>query len=180
MILGAKTRLRPIERDDLPRFVAWFADPEVRDGLALYLPMSLAQEEQWFEDILKRERETQPFAIEAQTPEGWLHVGSTGFHEIDWHHRHAEFGIAIGEKRFWSQGYGTDTTRTMVGFGFGELNLERIFLRVFEDNARAIRCYEKFGFKHEGRLRRDRFHNGQYSDTLIMGILHQEWQAGTA
>ncbi len=176
MILGAKTRLRPIERDDLPRFVLWFADPEVRDGLALYLPMSLAQEEQWFEDMLKRERDTQPLAIEAQTPEGWLHIGSAGFHEIDWHHRHAEFGIAVGEKRFWSQGYGTDATQTLVGFGFGELNLERIFLRVFADNARAVRCYEKVGFKHEGRLRRDRFHNGQYGDTLIMGILREEWQ----
>jgi len=95
---------------------------------------------------------------------------------LDWRNHCAEFGIVIGDKTFWNNGYGTDTVRTVVGLGFGELNLDRIFLRVFDTNPRAIRCYEKAGFVQEGRLRRDNFHNGKYRDTLMMSILRDEWE----
>ena len=50
-------------------------------------------------------------------------------------------------------------------------------LRVFADNARAIRAYEKVGFQHEGRLRQDNFYNGAYRDTLLMGLLRSDWSA---
>jgi diamine N-acetyltransferase len=56
------------------------------------------------------------------------------------------------------------------------LNLNRIFLRVYENNPRAIRAYEKTGFVHEGRLRQGHFHNGEYLDVLLMGVLRAEWQ----
>ncbi len=68
-------------------------------------------------------RSARIFAIDAQTADGWAHIGSTGFHDVDWRCRHAEFGIMIGDKDFWSRGYGADAVKTLVGFGFGELNL---------------------------------------------------------
>jgi RimJ/RimL family protein N-acetyltransferase len=64
---------------------------------------------------------------------------------------------------------------TLAGWGFNTLNLNRIFLRVFADNARAIRAYEKVGFQHEGRLRQDNYFNGGYRDTLLMGLLRADW-----
>ena len=85
-------------------------------------------------------------------------------------------GIVIGDKAQWGKGYGTDTMRTLVGWGFGELNLHRIALQVYDDNARAVHCYEKVGFKTEGRLRESNFHNGRYRDTLIMALLRAEWE----
>lgn len=63
-----------------------------------------------------------------------------------------------------------------MGLGFGQLNLDRIFLQVFDYNARVIRCYEKAGFVVEGRLRRHHYHDGRYSDELVMGQLREEWQ----
>jgi RimJ/RimL family protein N-acetyltransferase len=188
MILGDLVRLRPIERSDLPRFVKWLADPEVRAGLDLFLPLSEAQEERWFEDNLARPPAEQAWAIDARvaaagagllpsTAEaGWTHVGSCGFHEIDWRNRAGECGIVIGDKAQWGRGFGTDGIRALVGFGFDTLNLHRIMLRVYDDNARAIRSYEKAGFKTEGRLRESDFHGGRYRDTLIMAILRTEWE----
>ena len=61
-------------------------------------------------------------------------------------------------------------------WGFREQNLNRIFLRVFEDNPAAIRCYEKVGFRLEGRLRQDRYQDGRYLDTLVMGLLRDEFE----
>lgn len=184
MILGQNVRLRPLERDDLPRSAAWLADPEVREGIALFMPLSIEDETKWFEEMKKRDRELQILAIDARTPgaastgsaHGWLHIGSMGLNEIDWRIRAAELGIMIGDKHYWSQGYGTDAVRTLVGFGFNELNLNRIFLRVFDFNRRAVRCYEKVGFVLEGRLRQGHYSRGRYCDLLIMGLLREEWK----
>lgn len=180
MILGERVRLRRIERSDLPRFIEWLNDPDVRESLANVYPFSLAQEELWFEGTLKLEPAAQPFAIEARGRSRkveWTHIGGTGFHGVDWRNRSAEVGIFIGREGLWNSGYGTDALRALVRWGFLELNLNRIWLRVYEDNARAIRSYEKVGFRLEGRLRQDRFHAGRYFDTLIMGLLQGELTA---
>ena len=181
MIYAERVRLRRIERSDLPQFVAWLNDPEVREGLALWQPIGLPQEEQWFEATLRQEPALQPFAIEARLGGrragrggSWRLLGVLAFHAIDWKNRSGELGIFIGEKRLWGKGYGTEAFRALVRFGFRELNLNRVYLRVYEENARAIRSYEKIGFKIEGRLRQDRFHDGRYSDTLVMGLLREE------
>ena len=63
----------------------------------------------------------------------------------------------------------------MLRFAFDEMNLNRVSLHVFEFNERAIACYEKCGFKLEGRLREAHFADGKYSDELIMGILRHEF-----
>lgn len=178
MILGHRIRLRPVEKDDLPRYVKWLADPDVRGCIAKHLPVSQTQEEKWFERNLAA-GDTQSWAIDAQPADmavgPWVHIGGAGLHAIDWRHRAAELGIMIGARDYWNRGYGTDTVQTLAAWGFYTLNLNRIFLRVFADNSRAIRCYEKVGFQHEGRLREDNFFNGAYRDTLLMGLLRSDW-----
>jgi len=175
MIVGEKVRLRPIERSDLPRFVAWFGDPEVRRHLLIYLPFSLAQEERWFENLLERLERQRDLVLAIETPEK-VHIGNVGLHSIDWKNRSAELGIAIGEKAYWDQGYGTDAIRTLLGLAFREMNLHRVFLRVNADNARAVRCYEKAGFRREGTLREAMFREGAYRDQYVMSVLELEFK----
>jgi diamine N-acetyltransferase len=176
MIVGNKVRLRPIERDDLPRFVAWFADPEVRRHLTVYLPFSLAQEERWFEGLLERLERQEDVLLAIETADG-AHVGSLGLHAINWKDRCAELGIVIGDKAYWGQGYGSDAIRALLGLAFGEMNLHRVFLRVDADNARGIRCYEKSGFQREGVSRHAVFREGTYHDQVVMSILESEFEA---
>jgi len=178
MIFGERVRLRRVEREDLPRFVQWLNDAEVREHLAAVYPMSHVHEEQWFADTLKLEPALQPFAIDVRAAEAWIHVGGTALHNVDWRNRSAELGIFLGDKSIWGAGYGTDALRTFVAWAFRELNLNRVWLKVYEDNARGIRCYEKVGFRREGRLRQDRFHSGRYQDTLLMGLLREESGSG--
>jgi len=176
MIEGDKVRLRPIERDDLPRFVRWFADAEVRRYLGVYLPFSMAQEERWFEGLLERIERQEDLVLAIETAEG-VHIGNVGLHSINWKDRHAELGIVIGEKMHWSQGYGADAIRTLLRVAFREMNLHRVFLRVDVDNARGIRCYEKAGFQREGIFRDAVFKDGAYTDQYIMSILEAEVDA---
>lgn len=173
MILGENVRLRPIEREDLPRYVAWFGDPEVRRHLTIYLPFSLAQEERWYERMLDGVEGGDNVLLAIETLEG-VHIGNIGLHNIDWKDRSAELGIVIGEKSYWGRGYGARAIRTFLRVAFEEMNLHRVFLRVDSDNARGIRCYQKCGFQKEGLMRDAVFREGQYHDQLLMSVLESE------
>jgi diamine N-acetyltransferase len=175
MIYGKRIRLRAVERADLPNFVRWLNDPEVRAGLTVIYPLSMAEEEQWFEKTSQAPVHERPLVIEVKDGETWLPVGDCGYNAINWRNRSAELGICIGEKSYWNQGLGTECMGLLLGFGFQELNLERIFLRVYDNNPGAIRAYEKAGFVHEGRLRRAEFRQGEYHDVLVMSVLREEW-----
>jgi len=174
MIYGQRVRLRAIERSDIPTFLRWFNDPEVRQYLLMYLPMSEAQEERWFERQL--ESPDHVFGIEARVEDGWKIIGNCGLHRIDWKNRSADLGIVLGEKEFWGQGFGTDATRTLLRFAFHELNLHRVTLLAYDFNPRAIRSYEKAGFRREGTEREALFREGQYHDIHLMAILSHEFQ----
>lgn len=175
MILGERVRLRAIERDDLPRFVSWFNDPEVSRGLAMVFPMRMVDEEEWYASLSQRPEAERAFAIDALDDGEWVHIGSCNVNDLDWRIRKTEAGIAIGEKAYWDRGYGSEAMLLLMQHVFATLNLNRLYLRVFDHNARAKHVYEKLGFKVEGRLRQDHFYQGEYVDTLVMSILAEEY-----
>lgn len=176
MIEGKLVDLRAMEMGDLERNHAWINDREVTRYISRRYEMSLAAEEAWM-----REQAGQPMSFGrtffAIVTKGGRHIGNTNFFNASPEDRSAELGIMIGDKAHWSQGYGTDAMLTLLGFGFGEMNLHRISLNVFAQNARALRCYEKCGFVLEARKRRDFYRNGAYEDLLLMSILRDEWYA---
>jgi RimJ/RimL family protein N-acetyltransferase len=102
-------------------------------------------------------------------------IGDIGLEVINWSNRDAFVGLGIGDRQLWSKGYGTDAMSIMLRYAFTELNLRRVSLSVFEYNPRAIRSYEKAGFRHEGRLRQFLSREGRRWDMLFMGILRAEW-----
>jgi diamine N-acetyltransferase len=175
MFYGKRIRLRRDERGDLPKFVEWLNDPEVRRYISINLPISQANEEGWFENMLKLPAEEQPFAIEIRDQDAWRLVGNCGFFNIDHRSHGAEVGIFIGDRSCWNQGYGTEVMRLLLQIGFNTLNLNRIFLRVDKTNKGGIRAYEKAGFVHEGGFRQATYHDGKYEDLLFMSVLRSEW-----
>ena len=181
MIYGERIRLRRNERSDIPKFVEWLNDPEVCRYLLLRMAISLADEEQWFENMLKLPANEQPFGIEISSPEpsgngnNWRLIGNCSFMDINWTARSVEVGLFIGDKFCWNKGYGTEVMCLLLRLGFETLNLNRVFLRVDEANKGGIRAYEKAGFVHEGRLRQGTFRNGEYRDMLLMSVLRSEW-----
>jgi len=102
-------------------------------------------------------------------------LGLVGLDGILWNQGTAWVGIGIGEREYWGKGYGTDAMRTILHYGFDELNLHRVSLNVFEYNQRAIHSYEKAGFTIEGRMRQCLRREGQRWDLIFMGILREDW-----
>jgi RimJ/RimL family protein N-acetyltransferase len=175
VIYGKRVRLRAVEREDVTRFYEWVNDPEVTRGLSLYLPMSMQDEENWFDGLAKRDPNERPLSIEVRKGKGWKLIGNCGVFGIEFANRSAELGIMIGDKSEWDKGYGSEAMTLLLRHCFETLNLNRAFLRVYTDNIRAVRSYEKVGFVLEGRLREAVYKLGKYEDVLIMSVLRPEW-----
>jgi ribosomal-protein-alanine N-acetyltransferase len=172
-LIGEKIYLRPIERADAPLLVSWINHPEVTRTLRRHRPMNLQVEEEFIDRTARSDTDLAVLIVvkETDTP-----VGTAGLHHIDAKNRHAEFGIMIGEPGEWGKGYGSEATRLMLRHAFETLNLNRIWLHVYEYNDRAIRSYEKLGFTKEGVLRQENFREGRYWDTIVMALLREEWR----
>jgi diamine N-acetyltransferase len=171
--------LRPAERSDIPLFVEWFTDWRTTRTLALRAPISLASEEQWFEGMLADQGKSRYLFVTCLLEDD-RPVGNIDLYDLDLYAGSAGLGIAIGREQDRGQGHGTDALRAMLGFAFGQLRLERVWLDVYEMNPGAQRLYERVGFVREGTLRRAVFREGRHLDVIRMSILADEWRAQTA
>ena len=155
--------------------IRWQRDTEFH-RLADGDPAQLSSEKkikEWFE---KQAEGFQPerYSFSVRTLAEDKYIGFLGLW-VNLIHREAGVGLGIGERDFWSKGYGTDMMKLCQQYVFAELCMERLSLGLFEYNPRALRSYEKCGFRFEGRTRKDLRREGQYSDSLWMGILREEW-----
>ena len=155
--IGKALYLRPLERADAPLLQHWINDPEVTRSLLAYRPINLAAEERWLDELYKTDHDVVLGIAIAATDKL---IGASGLHQIDYKNRHAQFGIMLGDTHEWNKGYGTEATALMVAYAFETLNLNRVWLHVYETNTYGIKAYERVGFRKEGVLRQDTFREG--------------------
>jgi len=176
MWYGEKIILAPVQREYLPKYVEWLNDWEIAQYLNPGIPslMNIEDETEWFENR-RKSKNSFVFAILTQA-ESHL-IGNCGLHDVDFKNRKAVFGIVIGDKNYWSQGYGTDAAQTLLRYAFEELGLNLVELEVYAFNPRAIRAYEKAGFRRAGAHRQGLYRQGKFHDEFLMSILREEWDA---
>jgi RimJ/RimL family protein N-acetyltransferase len=157
---------------DLPVLFKWINDPDEVHWNSAYHPVTETDHREWFDRVRTR-ADVSIFAIR-RAADGTL-IGSCQLRNVDPVHRSAELQIRIGELAERDQGFGTEAVRQLVRFGFRDLNLHRVYLNVFAHNARAIRAYEKVGFRQEGVLKEAAHIDGRYVDVVTMAILRDEF-----
>ncbi|MFC1696987.1 GNAT family N-acetyltransferase [Nanoarchaeota archaeon] len=174
---GEKVYLGPVIKEDIEKYTHWLNDIDVTKYLMQTgQVITIENEEEWFERIIKKKEEKLFAIIDKETMET---IGNVGLHDIDPINRTANFGIFIGNKEYWGKGYGTEAGKLIIDFGFNILNLNNIWLQVYGYNKRAVRAYEKIGFKEVGRRRETLFFNGKYYDGIYMDILAREFEFAT-
>jgi len=175
MLKGELINLREVEKRDLDEIMKWVNKKEINKYLSYFLyPVSREEEEKFLEKAMSQNDAEKNLVIETK---GGEYLGQINLHNIDWKNRNAELGIVIGKEDYWSKGYGTDAIKTLLDYAFHQLNIYKIYLRVFEYNQRGIRCYQKCGFKEEGRLRKGHFYEGTFYDVIVMGLLKDEFES---
>ena len=131
---------------------------------------------EWDEKRFEKGPQPERYPFSIRTLEGDKLIGFFGLY-VELMHSQAWVGIGIGERDFWSKGYGTDAMKLCLQYAFLELGMQRVSLGLHGYNTRALRSYEKAGFTLEGRTRQDVLREGKRTDTLWMGILRDEWMA---
>ncbi len=161
--------LRLMTYEDTERIVEWRNSDSVRKRFIYQGLFTKESHENWIKTMVETGKVVQMIICEIGTDKP---VGSVYVRDIDNTHHKAEYGIFIGEKDARGKGYGTAAAKLMVRYCFEELALHRLFLRVYAENERAIRSYEKAGFVKEALLRDDVYIDGEYKDIVLMGILN--------
>ncbi|RLZ02364.1 GNAT family N-acetyltransferase [Kocuria tytonicola] len=171
---GEKVRFRELRADDLPDLVQWWRNPE----MALFQSLMVTpQPEDTVADMF-RSWSTNTGAggvgfsvVDSATDELIGHVTLYG---ASLPARAATLAVLIAPDHV-DRGYGTDAVRLLTKFGFQEMGLHRIELRVFAYNERARAVYRKLGHVEEGTRRDIAFHGGEFHDEVIMAVLAEEW-----
>ncbi len=104
-------------------------------------------------------------------------VGTVSCYWVDKHTNWLETGIVIYDSAYWSGGYGTEAYRMWIDFLFKSTSLHRLGMSTWSGNIRMMKTAAKIGMKEEARIREARIVNGNYFDSIKMGILRREWES---
>ncbi len=171
---GSKVILRPIEESDIPHFQKWMNDPEVTQYLRTIMPVTLADERAWFERVSKSTSDKLTLALVDIATEQL--IGTMGLHNIDYISGTATTGSAIGDKKFWGKGYGTEAKMLLLEFAFNELNLRKVYSDVVAYNKRSLAYANKCGYVEEARLPKHYYRKGKYWDKVILAVYRTAWE----
>jgi RimJ/RimL family protein N-acetyltransferase len=172
-LAGVEIVLRPLTPADAPVFAKWAEDPALLRTNTAVRAMTEARSSR---DYSRFAGEPASVTLGVCLKDGRSLIGVVGLHDIDWRGRSARFEIFVGgDGQISGKGFRTDAARTLVDYGFRELNLHRQYVVLYENSPRGRRVFSLVGFKEEGRLRQAHYADGRYFDVLIWGLLAPEY-----
>ena len=167
--------LREFVTTDWPAVLAYQSDPRylqyydwtdrTRDDAQRFVQMFLDQQD---------EQPRRKFQLAVVLKSGGQLIGNCGIRKASADAHEADIGYELSPDH-WGHGYATEAARAIVRFGFAELRVHRIWAWCIADNAASARVLEKLGLKLEGRLREKEYFKGRWWDTLVYGMLEDEW-----
>lgn len=170
-IEGQQIYLRPITMEDTELIVKWRNEDRVRSNFIYQALFTKEGHEHWMRTKVASGEVVQFIICEKESGRP---VGSVYFRNIDLLNKKAEYGIFIGEADCAGRGIGTETACLAVRYARDVLKLHKLMLRVFADNAAAVRSYRNAGFVQEAYLKDEFLQNGTYRDMLLMAVIFEE------
>jgi RimJ/RimL family protein N-acetyltransferase len=169
-----KINLRALTKTDIEKTLFWHNQEDISDLYSGHpFPVNIEMEQKWYEKILTSNFPVTVFGIEFV--ENQSLIGLTVLKDINMINRSAEFAIYVGDKEYRGKGLSMEATLETLRFGFYKLGLNRIFLKVLEENDAAIKLYKSVGFLKEGFMRGSIFKNNQFRSELLLSILKEEF-----
>lgn len=170
MISGKYVGLRAIEKEDLTLMLHWRNRPQFRQYFREYRELNFMNQELWFDNIVRKDRNIIMFSI-VDLKSGNL-LGACGLCYINWINRNADFSLYIGDSdAYIDKKFAPDAGKVLLNYGFNELNLHRVYAEVFDFDKPKQALMKHLGFRLEGTHRETHWSNGRWNDSLMYGIL---------
>jgi len=166
-----KIYIRPILKEDTDMVLGWRNSELVKQYFIYREDITVDEHINWLETKVKTGKVCQFVICVKETDKP---IGSVYLQNIDMFHKNAEYGIFIGEVDSLGKGYGSDAAKLALDYAFDVLKLHKVYLRVLNNNDRAIKSYEKVGFKIEGVLKDEVFVDGAYCDVVRMAVVKED------
>jgi len=163
---GERVMLRPLTPGDVtPRYLSWFADPEVHR----YLEVRGISADEAREYIEEGPSKNIYFMCAICDAETGLHVGNLKIGPIRWQQSVADMVTVIGDKNYWGRQTATEAIRLASRLAFRTLGLQKLHASMYADNIGSLRAYTRAGWHVEARLKQHSLFDGRRQDTLLIG-----------
>jgi len=169
-----KVCLLRIQEDHIQKFIHFSDDSELVDTMG-WEPFESNEKQRFLEVVSKpslpgfSHGESIIYSVVELKDD--MPIGFICLKGINWEEARAELSIAICDGQYRSSGYGSEALALAVNHSFSKLRLNTIRLSVFPFNSRAIRIYEKIGFRHAEKLQKAwTMPDGRTIDMLVMQI----------
>ena len=173
-LVGDRVELLRHVRKNYRLYGEWYGDPEIWYLTSWAVaPLSPPAVERLFKDR-EHSMTDDSFAIHLKGEDE--PIGVISLMNISEANDSADLSVIVGHPEDRHHGYGAEAIGTLLDYAFGELDLNRVGLSVFEFNEDAISTYEKLGFREEGRLRQALKRDGAFHDAILMSVLRSEWE----
>ena len=177
MLEKNQIKLRQLKQDDIDFYHKWHLDMDNRRQLISHpFPITIRNEEKWFENILKNSSNTKIVLtivdIVNDSP-----IGLFQLNQINTVSGNAMLGILIGEKKLRGLGLGKKTLELGLDYAFNKLNLRKISLNVLEENDNAKKLYVNTGFMLEGKFINEFYWDNKFLNVLRYSIFKEQWKS---
>jgi len=172
-LVGTRVLLRPFVKKDLSHIQRWSNDAELRRLIGEVEPMSRADTEKWYRELMA-DKDRIWFTIILKKNDRV--IGEAGLLRMFRPWRSTDMTIIIGERDAWRKGYGKEAGRLLLNYAFEHLGLHRVSIGVVGFNKNALRFWKSLGFKKEGVERDAHFYDNKFSDGIMMSILEDEYR----
>jgi len=165
------TKLRPIERSDLPTIQSWRNSQDLIKNFREYRLFCLDQKTDWYDSMIKDNR-FEFFIIEGEGRP----LGVAGITYIDWVNRHADVHFYIGHKNLWiDKEFSPQAFSLILDYGFNKLNLNKLWAEIYSIDKMKLKFFKDRGFNVDANLRDHYFYNGEYYTSHILSLLRNEY-----
>ncbi len=171
VIRGKLVTLRPPRAEDADAMPAWFEDLEVTRFLLLRHAPSLEMEKEFLDKIAR-----DPNVVWWVVEHDGRAVGGTGIHDIDWKNGSGTTGTVIADKAVWGKGLGRELMRLRAEYAFMQLPLRKLKSAYLDGNVASARAQKSAGYKEVGRLREERFIDGEWRDEILTELMRDDWE----
>ena len=170
MISGNLVGLRALERTDLPQLMEWRNKPEMRKYFRESSELNSSNQLKWYESVIDINSIHKMFAIiKLDTHEL---MGACGLCYIDWVNRSADFSIYLGYQDLYiDDTYAIEAANLMREYGFGILNLHRLWAEIYSIDQQKKLFFNTLGFKQDGLHRETYWYDNKWHNSVFYSCL---------